>query len=362
VKNLKKIAKTLGGILLSILLIGGIYLAYVVLSYHRIEDKRKLEIEVSGDEKVETKELQIQENYKIISYNVGFGAYTPDFSFFMDGGKSSWAKSKESVRQSISGAAQTIVEAKADFALLQEVDVGGTRSRHVNEYDLIKDTLGKPYNVFAMNYDSAFLMYPLLEPHGKNKSGIATVSDYPILESVRRKLPISTSFSKFLDLDRCYSVSRLPVANGKDLVLINVHMSAYGGSPQIRQGQISMLKEEMKQAYEDGNYVICGGDFNHDLKAKEGEIGDFEWAQPFPKSQLPSYVKFAIDDLSKEGQRNLWDTARDTKTPYREGETWTVTLDGFIYSDNIEVKKYDTINTGFQYSDHEPVFMEFSLK
>ena len=46
-------------------------------------------------------------------------------------------------------------------------------------------------------------------------------------------------------------------------------MSAYGNSDAIREGQIRMLSEDMQKEYEAGNYVLCGGDFNHDLKAAE---------------------------------------------------------------------------------------------
>ena len=49
-------------------------------------------------------------------------------------------------------------------------------------------------------------------------------------------------------------------------------MSAYGNSDAIREGQIRMLSEDMQKEYEAGNYVLCGGDFNHDLKAAEDEL------------------------------------------------------------------------------------------
>ena len=32
--------------------------------------------------------LAIGTEYTALTYNIGFGAYTPDFSFFMDGGES----------------------------------------------------------------------------------------------------------------------------------------------------------------------------------------------------------------------------------------------------------------------------------
>lgn len=68
-----------------------------------------------------------------------------------------------------------------------------------------------------------------------------------------------------LDLDRCYCVNRLPAADGKELILINLHLSAYTTDPTIADQQLAMLYDDMVKEYEAGNYVICGGDFNKDL-------------------------------------------------------------------------------------------------
>ena len=46
---------------------------------------------------------------------------------------------------------------------------------------------------------------------------------------------------------------------------------------------------------------------------------------------------------------------------YVPGVTYTVTLDGFITSDNIEYTEYENVNTGHSYSDHDPVYMKFKL-
>ena len=75
----------------------------------------------------------------------------------MDGGKSSWAKSKESVLETVSGAGKLAASYDPDFALIQEVDLNSTRSYHVNEYELLKESFPEYDSVFAQNYDSAFL-------------------------------------------------------------------------------------------------------------------------------------------------------------------------------------------------------------
>ena len=266
--------------MLAVILILVIYLLYLVISYHRIEDNLALQVETSDEGgQQETKNLTTGEQYSALTYNIGFGAYTPDFSFFMDGGKSSWAKSKDSVLDTVQGAGDLAASLNPDFAMIEEIDLDSTRSYHVNEYDILRNCFPNDYYVFAQNYDSAFLFYPFTQPHGSSKSGIGLFSKYPVTSALRRSLPISTSFSKFLDLDRCYSISRVPVEIGKELVIFALHMSAYGNSDVIREGQIAMLSADMQKEYEVGNYVLCGGDFNHDLKASDGDEEEHEsWA------------------------------------------------------------------------------------
>ena len=375
----KKVIKITGIILLALVIVLAAYIIYLYASYHRIPDNQELQVEEISQNTEAGNELTTEKNYSALTYNIGFGAYTPDFSFFMDGGKSSWAKSKDSVKETIKGAGELVASKDPDFALVQEIDLDATRSYHVNEYSILKENIPAYNCVFAQNYDSAFLFYPFTQPHGKSKAGLALFSKYPITGSMRRSFPISTSFTKFFDLDRCYSISRVPVDNGKELVIFELHMSAYGNSDAIREGQIRMLSEDMQKEYEAGNYVICGGDFNHDLKAvdtqskasdadnntqtdSEDSAEPESWAYPFPRSELPEHFSFCLDQLSEDEKNNLWNSARNTDMEYVSGETYTVTLDGFIISDNVECTKYENVNTGYSYSDHDPVYMEFQLK
>ena len=375
----KKVIKITGIILLALVIVLAAYIIYLYASYHRIPDNQELQVEEISQNTEAGNELTTDKQYSALTYNIGFGAYTPDFSFFMDGGKSSWAKSKDSVKETIKGAGELVASKDPDFALVQEIDLDATRSYHVNEYSILKENIPAYNCVFAQNYDSAFLFYPFTQPHGKSKAGLALFSKYPITGSLRRSFPISTSFTKFFDLDRCYSISRVPVDNGKELVIFELHMSAYGNSDAIREGQIRMLSEDMQKEYEAGNYVICGGDFNHDLKAvdtqskasdadnntqtdSEDSAEPESWAYPFPRSELPEHFSFCLDQLSEDEKNNLWNSARNADMEYVPGETYTVTLDGFIISDNVECTKYENVNTGYSYSDHDPVYMEFQLK
>ena len=82
-KIAKKVLKTIGVLLGFIVVIVLGYIIYLYASYHRIEDNKSLSVESH----TETKQtLTTGKQYSAITYNIGFGAYTPDFSFFMDGG------------------------------------------------------------------------------------------------------------------------------------------------------------------------------------------------------------------------------------------------------------------------------------
>jgi len=355
---MKKVLKIIGIAVAALLGVVVIYVAYLFLSYSRIPDMQPLETEGAAGEPVKR-----GESYTALIQNIGFGAYTADFTFFMDGGTESWAESRESVIDCVTAAADTAKGHDPDFILFQEVDFDSTRSYHIDESSILETFFEEYQTTFAVNYHSAFLAYPFTQPHGASNSGIMTLNRVgEVSSAVRRSLPISESVSKFLDLDRCYSKTSIPVEGGGELVLYNVHLSAYGGSDEIRTAQMTMLFEDMAEEYRNGNYCVCGGDFNHDFtgdstqKLNGGAEVDFGWAQPFPEDLLPSCI-IRCDDYEGE----LAPTCRNCDIPYEEGN-FVIIVDGFLVTDNVEVERVQNIYTAFSYSDHCPVVLDFILK
>lgn len=252
---MKKILKRIGMTIGLLLIVFMVYLAYVLIAYHRLPDKLTLEVSRNGSDADFEAEKQVErgKDYRIMTYNVGYGAFSSDYSFFMDGGKYAWAKDKESMIAGIRGMGAYINSVDPDFALIQEVDVDATRSYHVDEQELMNYSMEGYYNTYAQNYDSPFLFFPPWQPIGATKSGIMTYSKYEITDAMRRSFPISESFSKLLDLDRCYSIARIPMEDGKSLCIYNVHLSAYGSNDEVREGQVSMLFGDMEADYQKGN-------------------------------------------------------------------------------------------------------------
>ena len=366
-KAMKITAITLASIIgLSILLVLG-YVIYISCQYYRIEDNLDLDIYNNQSEIISA-----NTDYTITTYNIGFGAYNHEFSFFMDSGKmldgtsvsgkNSKAKSKEVVLENTNGVIDVAKTLNSDFYLFQEVDTKGDRSHDVNQLDMLKG-IGDNYGyTYAINFHSAYLLYPFNDPHGANTAGVATFSKFKLNSSTRKSYPIDESFpNKYFDLDRCFSINRISVEGGKELVIINSHMSAYDEGGKIRQLQLELLNSVLTEEYEKGNYVIAGGDFNHDIA---DSINTFETTQYVPDwvfqlndSDLAPHFRFAssTDDA----------TCRSTDIPYTKGVNYSAVLDGYIISDNVSITSITNLVDGksvdFMYSDHNPATLTFQL-
>lgn len=358
-KTAKLLLRLFLSIVFMMLAVVAAYAIYLILTYSRIEDH--LPLTVGGSPRLEV--LPADGEYTVVTQNCGFGAYSPDFTFFMDGGTQSWANDKETVIRNIDAAADMAASFSPDFILFQEVDTDSTRSYHVDEREQMIAYFGDYSEVFAVNYHSAFIMYPLTQPHGASNAGIQTFSRARITSAERRQLEISKGPDRYLDLDRCYSVSRIPVSDGKELILYNIHSSAYGGNDAIRTSQMTQLFNDMLSEYGKGNYCVCGGDFNHDFTGNSAEVlgvkggADYGWAHPFPAELLPEGISRCIDYDDPE----LVASSRNCDVPAGP-DSQTFVLDGFLVTGNVEVKELHNIDTGFAYSDHNPVVMRFVLK
>ena len=355
---MKKILIALLVALLIVILVAAGYVAYLFIDYHRLDDVQTLEVRSGANGAFKT-----DEEKTIVTFNIGFGAYDTDFSFFLDGGKESRARSREACENNVRTSLEVLKAQNADLVLMQEVDVQGTRSRNVNQRAMAEETFAGYDAVFAQNYDSGYLMFPIWEPIGAAKSGILTFSNVPIESALRRRLPIESGIRKFFDLDRCYSVSRIPVENGKTLCLYNLHLSAYTSDGSIATEQLALLLQDMQTEVQAGNYVIAGGDFNKDVWGHsadytgiEGE--DASWCKPFPTELLPENISL-VNSLNEDAPVL---SCRDTGSPYQKGVNFEVTLDGFLVSDNVEVTGCEVIDAGFKSSDHNPVKMTFALR
>ena len=77
---MKKVLKILLILLAVVLAAAIIYVAYVMLSYNRIPDGQEL---TPRNPQEAAAAAQTDHEYAITTQNIGFGAYTADYTFFM---------------------------------------------------------------------------------------------------------------------------------------------------------------------------------------------------------------------------------------------------------------------------------------
>lgn len=339
------------------LAIGG-YLAYLDLSYRRLP--KRLALPIAGC--AQQAQLQRGRQYSAVTYNIGYGSYPPSYSFFMAGGKYSRAYSAEAVRRSLAGVVRTVQGLAPDFAFYQEVDIDSDRARHVNELALL-DAGSKAYaRVFGQNYDSVYLYYPFTKPIGKARSGLVTQAKSALVQATRYALPVDEDFNKFMDLDRAFTASYTPVDNGRKLVLVNVHLSAFTPNQAVHDAQLAQLFAFIARQYQLGNYVLVGGDYNHRVLKAAPQVFHTDdaprtWTHVFPADRLPQGFYQPTRGLAEAAIPS----ARALDRAYQPQSSFVTLIDGFICSPNLTTTSVQVIDTKFAYSDHNPVVLRFSL-
>lgn len=336
-------------------------IVYLGTSFSRIPDKQDLEI--PSTKQLATSKGSVLSNgitYKALSYNTGFCAYTPKFSFFMDGGSQFKASSKEEVTQNTSSISSVIASQEADFVGLQEVDSNADRTYNIDQTQIIKSALPNYNSINACCYNSPYLFWPPLNPYGKQTSNIMSLSIFNPISSIRRQLPIEETPLSIIDYDRCYTSTRFDTNNGKEFIWYNATLSSYTDDPSASNKQIEMLVKDMQKEFNKGNYVICACDFNKQI---------IDNPQSYFTKEIVMEAKPFSAEILKETNITLVApfNAAAPVASCRSGanslneKSPVANIDGFLISPNIKVLDADVINTNFAYSDHNPVFMTFRI-
>ena len=354
-----RILKTLIKILVVLIFIAGLFVGVLTLFEYKPQAIEQLEIA-----NLQTKKVKIGDELTFLTFNIGYSSLGKDEDFVMDGGKSGRPDSKEVVEFYLEGITNTLLDNKADFYLIQEVDLNSRRSYKINQGTHFLNELGNYSYEFAYNYKALFVPFPVsfTEYLGYVESGIATYSNYEVEASTRYQFPGSFSWPlRVANLKRAMMTSIIPIeGSDKKLIIVNLHMSAYDGDGSLRRQEMEFLKAFLIEQEKLGNYVIVGGDFNQTFPEAVGIYEakkDFYVPYPIEEDFLPNNYSFEVDLNSP--------TCRLLNEPYykENPNTQYYIIDGFIVSSNIEViTAAKTIDYDFVYSDHNPVTLTIKLK
>ena len=300
----------------------------------------------------------------IASWNIGYCGLDAQTDFFMDGGERSRPRSRDAVETALSAVEDQVAALASDVLFLQEVDRASARSFDIDQFSAIAGRLKGYAAWFAPNFDVSFVPTPITSPIGRVHSGLAVASRYAATSAERHQLPGDFAWPvRIFHLKRCALVVTLPSPiEGRSWVLVNLHLTAFDKEGKVRRQQLDHLRELMLERYEEGHFVVLGGDWNNRFPGVGmDDFGPYTtprerlmWAGPIPEGWTPEGWQWAMDSSVP--------TVRSNETGYVEGGTFRTVIDGFLLSPNLEIVDVGGLDLGFAHSDHNPVRMQVRIR
>jgi len=297
--------------------------------------------------------------YSALIWNIGYAGLGAEMDFFYEGGKKV-RDSEDNVRRNLYKITNWLKQNDTvDFILLQEVDINSKRSYSIDQLQHFNQVLEYHFPLFSANYNVKYVPVPTLRPLGKVHSGMLSFTRNAPSSSKRYSLPGDYSWPKNIFMpNRCFQINRYGLKfKNKELVLINIHNSAYDDGT-LRKQQLDHLKDFLMEEENKGNFILVGGDWNQcpPMFTPEFNLKNFDTVNVsyIPDNFLDSKWQWVYDPKKA--------TNRRVTEPYSEGKTLVTLIDFFLSSPNIEILKCKTIDMGFNYSDHQPVLLQFKLK
>jgi endonuclease/exonuclease/phosphatase family metal-dependent hydrolase len=286
---------------------------------------------------IEVDNHKVPENdsiFSIVTYNIGY----------LSGMTNNLAveSPKKLFNDNLDKVISEVKKVNPDIMAFQEIDFDASRSYNINQEEEISK-LGFNYRAQTINWDERYLPFPywpISMHYGKVVSGQSIISKYPLKEQQRIVLQRVADAPFHRDafyLERLAQVVKV-VLNGKEVVLINIHLEAFD-----KQTRVNQFEEVLAifNTYKNDYPTILLGDFNSRARDKDAIIQKI-------------FTMKAIGNAAFD-MNNLGNTF-DTKDPFER-------IDYIFYTKNtIEYISGKVLNEFGQASDHLPVEMQFKLK
>jgi len=286
---------------------------------------------------IEVDNYKLPENdsvFSIVTYNIGY----------LSGMTNNLAveSPKELFDDNLEIVTSEVKKLNPDIIAFQEIDFDASRSYHVNQEEEISK-LGFNYRAQTINWDERYLPFPywpISMHYGKVVSGQSIISKYPLKEQQRIVLERVADAPFHRDafyLERLAQVVKV-VLNGKEVVLINIHLEAFEAATRVKQFEEVLA---IFNTYKDTYPTILLGDFNSKARDENAIVQKI----------------FAMKDVGNAAfdMNNLGNTF-NSKDPFER-------IDYIFYTKNsIEYISGKVLNQFGQASDHLPVEMKFKLR
>jgi endonuclease/exonuclease/phosphatase family metal-dependent hydrolase len=289
----------------------------------------------------------------LLSWNLGYAGLGKESDFVIDGGTAWLAPSKALVEKNLSGITQYLHQQQPDVFLLQEVAKPSLVNRRVDVLESVTRTLPHYQRVYMSDFRTRWIP----PPFNVNVGLAVFVRQELRMISHNHELPLEPRRMLFFRKHYQCVVNRIPTGHPtRQWVIINIHLAAFDEKADIRKQQLAVLRELAAREFEEGHYVIIGGDWNMRLVETHFSHTTNEehlfWIQDMPDYAFPDGWQIVADPVTPSVRTNY--------QPYIAGENYVGVIDGFVASPNVRVQSVETTDLQFEYSDHQPVAARFT--
>lgn len=319
--------------------------AFVMLNRDPVAAARDLETRAAEGEA-----RAAPDTLDLMVWNLGYGGLGAGSDFVADGGTSYLPPSRAAVRGNVEGIERTIRSraAQIDVFLFQEIARGGPVNYWTDLKARVDEALGARNGVFFADFKTRLMPWPLAMTHGQ-----AIYSNYAIADA--DVVPLPAEDSSIFGVKRRYAsvVARMPMEGGGGWTIASVHLAAFDEDAAVRTRQLRELLAWAEEEYRRGQFVVLGGDWNLRLAETSFPHATDErflfWLFPFPEDALPEGWRIAADASVP--------SVRTNHQPYVAGDNYVTSIDGFIVSPNVEIRRVAGVDLGFEHADHQPVHL-----
>lgn len=283
----------------------------------------------------------------VLNWNIGYGGLGAESDFIMDGGENLQPPSRQIVEKNLAGIQQLLGAHSADFVLLQEISEPDLLTLGADILAGVRAALPGYNYAYSSDFRTRFLPARFALRHGL--ASFHRIGASPM--QIRRLINETDRLGGVVV--RQYHLQRRDFndANGREWVIINLHLSAFDEGGNIRLKQLEDVITYGESLYAQGKHVVLGGDWNIQLTPPDFPHTTEEkylfWRTAFPQDRLKTGWQLVFDPAVP--------TMRSNERPYQRGENFTAIIDGFLVSPNVAMRSVETIDTDFQFTDHQPV-------
>lgn len=296
-----------------------------------------------------------RETISAVTWNIGYASLGAGADFLIDGGSHLRALKRPAIAEAAGQIADRIAAMDADVVLIQEAAASSFLTRGIDVRREIFDRLSGLTTHFWADFRTYLFPAPLRIEHG-----MASITRLKGRDPTVLPMPQDPKYHfGFLKKHYAGLVTTFPIAGSRqNWVVINMHLSAFDPGAATRNRQIKALFDLAQSAYAAGDFVVIGGDWNMRLSDRDFPHQTDEkylfWIHDMPDTSLPEGWQWAVDPDTP--------TVRSMNQPYVAGENFTMVIDGFAVSPNVQIDDVTTTDLQFQHTDHHPVRAQFRAR